>query len=231
MDCSRLARFSTALGAFTASAAALAGGAPVNWTFDVSTSGEDVFWTSPTTVATDGEQYELTLEITLVETIVSALGGTFGPVDVTNEIPPEQRMVTDRVLGPAPVVVADEMIITPEPPEPTTFAGDLLVTIDSAGFGQLELTNVVLGTAEVDLGFPIGVQTVQLEEVRVVGTVTVTPLFCVADLDGDGAVSASDLGVLLGDWGNAETDADLDLSGSVGASDLAVMLGAWGACP
>lgn len=52
---------------------------------------------------------------------------------------------------------------------------------------------------------------------------------CPADLDGDGAVGAGDLAVLLGAWGGTG-QADLDGSGSVGASDLAVLLGAWGAC-
>lgn len=56
----------------------------------------------------------------------------------------------------------------------------------------------------------------------------VTP--CPADLDGDGAVGASDLAILLGAWGQRGA-ADLDGDGNVGASDLAVLLGAWGSCP
>ena len=48
------------------------------------------------------------------------------------------------------------------------------------------------------------------------------------DLDGDGAVQASDLAILLGAWGLPGVAADLDLSGSVGAADLAVLLGNWG---
>ncbi len=53
---------------------------------------------------------------------------------------------------------------------------------------------------------------------------------CPSDLDGNGAVDAADLGILLGSWGS-RGDADLDGSGSVDAGDLAVMLGAWGGCP
>lgn len=54
-----------------------------------------------------------------------------------------------------------------------------------------------------------------------------------ADLDGDGAVSASDLAILLGSWGDcpappAECPADLNGDGTVGAADLAVLLGSWG---
>jgi hypothetical protein len=50
-----------------------------------------------------------------------------------------------------------------------------------------------------------------------------------ADLDGDGAVGAADLAILLGQWGAcAGCAADLDGDGMVGASDLAQLLGDWG---
>ena len=50
-----------------------------------------------------------------------------------------------------------------------------------------------------------------------------------ADLDGDGAVSASDLAILLGSWGACPgCGADLDGDGSVGSADLAILLGSWG---
>lgn len=48
-----------------------------------------------------------------------------------------------------------------------------------------------------------------------------------ADLDGDGAVAASDLALLLGNWSGTGAG-DLDGDGSVGAADLALLLGAWG---
>lgn len=50
-----------------------------------------------------------------------------------------------------------------------------------------------------------------------------------ADLDGDGAVGASDLAILLGSWGVCPgCPADLDGDGSVSATDLAILLGSWG---
>ncbi|MFO0830158.1 MAG: dockerin type I repeat-containing protein [Phycisphaerales bacterium] len=52
---------------------------------------------------------------------------------------------------------------------------------------------------------------------------------CPADLDGNGAVDAADIALLLGQWSGAGS-ADLDGDGSVGAADLAILLGAWGAC-
>ncbi|MDZ4829397.1 MAG: spondin domain-containing protein [Phycisphaerae bacterium] len=59
-------------------------------------------------------------------------------------------------------------------------------------------------------------------------TLSLTPA-CDADLDSNGEVGATDLGVLLGAWGGTGAG-DLDGDGSVGASDLGVLLGAWGGC-
>ncbi len=48
-----------------------------------------------------------------------------------------------------------------------------------------------------------------------------------ADLNNDGTVDATDLAMLLGNWGSAGMG-DIDNSGTVDASDLAALLGAWG---
>lgn len=50
------------------------------------------------------------------------------------------------------------------------------------------------------------------------------------DLDGDGAVGASDLAALLAAWGPCAGDCPADLSGDaeVGAQDLASLIAAWG---
>jgi hypothetical protein len=50
----------------------------------------------------------------------------------------------------------------------------------------------------------------------------------VGDLDGDGAVNATDLAILLGSWGRCGgCAADLDGDGAVSAPDLGILLGAW----
>lgn len=55
---------------------------------------------------------------------------------------------------------------------------------------------------------------------------------CIADLDGDGHVSGSDLGLLLAQWGcEGACTADLDSDGWVGGSDLGLLLAQWGPCP
>jgi len=54
---------------------------------------------------------------------------------------------------------------------------------------------------------------------------------CVADLDGDGAVTGADLAAMLGAWGPCGgCGGDLTGDGNVLADDLAVLLSSWGAC-
>jgi hypothetical protein len=48
-----------------------------------------------------------------------------------------------------------------------------------------------------------------------------------ADLNGDGSVNASDLAILLGNWGGAGAG-DINGSGTVDAADLAILLSNWG---
>ncbi|MCE2885050.1 MAG: hypothetical protein LW806_09160 [Planctomycetaceae bacterium] len=55
---------------------------------------------------------------------------------------------------------------------------------------------------------------------------------CPADLDGDGAVGAADLSLVLLAWGSLGlgNPADLNGDGAVGAADLSLLLESWGAC-
>ncbi|MDZ4829768.1 MAG: hypothetical protein SGJ09_06165 [Phycisphaerae bacterium] len=57
-----------------------------------------------------------------------------------------------------------------------------------------------------------------------------TVVSCLGDIDHDRSVSASDLGALLGAWGEDDFFADLDGSGEVDAKDLAIVLANWGQC-
>jgi hypothetical protein len=72
-------------------------------------------------------------------------------------------------------------------------------------------------------GSVLGSNTV-VDEVRLAMTCHVP---C-GDLDGDGIVGGSDLGVLLGVWGMGDPDADFDLSGVVDAADLGILLSLFG---
>ena len=53
---------------------------------------------------------------------------------------------------------------------------------------------------------------------------------CLGDLNADRTVTGADLGILLGQWGQAGSG-DLNGDGIVGGADLGLLLGVWGECP
>ena len=50
---------------------------------------------------------------------------------------------------------------------------------------------------------------------------------CLGDLNADRTVTGADLGILLGQWGQAGSG-DLNGDGIVGGADLGLLLGVWG---
>jgi hypothetical protein len=200
------------------------------WSFDLTTTGNDVFWTSPTAVDNDAPRYEGTYEITLVEVTGTWMGFPIGPIDVTDEIPEEDRTGTDIADGPPPIVLLDDSLVYPDPLEDPSLAADVLIYLDADGFGQMEITDVFLGTVEVDSDF--GTITIQITSVRVAGTVSVKPLGPLGDLNNDGVVDGADLLILLSAWGECddpdECPADLNEDGVVDGGDLLILLSNWG---
>jgi hypothetical protein len=55
------------------------------------------------------------------------------------------------------------------------------------------------------------------------------PPACTGDMDSDGTIGGTDLGLLLTQWGAAGS-ADLDGNGIVDAADLGALLAGWGPC-
>ncbi len=53
---------------------------------------------------------------------------------------------------------------------------------------------------------------------------------CPGDLDGNGEVNGSDLGLFLSVWGTSPCKFDLNDDGVCNGADLGVLLGAWGGC-
>jgi hypothetical protein len=62
------------------------------------------------------------------------------------------------------------------------------------------------------------------------GVQMVAALSCLGDLNDDGVVNGSDLGILLSGWGSAGPG-DINGDGTVNGADLGLLLGAWGPCP
>jgi hypothetical protein len=152
--------------------AAAAGSATETWNFDVTTTGNDVFWDSPTAVDPGAAVYSTTFELTLIEVDVTWQSIPFNNIDVTDQVPPEFQSGAESLAGPAPFDLVNSTIVFPDPPEPPALEADLVIAVDAAGFGSVSATNVSLGTLDLDLGI-FGVQTVNLVSVRIVGSVTV----------------------------------------------------------
>jgi hypothetical protein len=123
----------------------------------------------------------------------------------------------DRPVDPA--LTADSVLGMPWPELVAAYGGGAGGTgIDLAGIG---LASIRFVRIRVPADAP------SIPEVDAV--VAVRPAPAPSDLDGDGAVSGSDLGLLLGAWGPCQAcTADLDGDGSVSGSDLGLLLGAWG---
>jgi len=65
----------------------------------------------------------------------------------------------------------------------------------------------------------------------VVSSFTADPITCSADINGDGAVNAADLSLLLVNWSCTQKCAvDVNGDGSIDAADLSELLVAWGPC-
>jgi len=206
------------------------------WNFELSTEGEDVFWTSPTSVRTNAPQYDGT--ITITEVLVWGLADIgfgdplpVGPIDVTDDVPPDQLTQSGSIAGPPPVLLLNQTLVYPEPPKDPTIAADVVVELDAKGFVQVSATNITLGTTVVNIS-PFGDVEVQLTQVAASGQVEVVPVGVIGDLNGDEIVGVADLLQVLGAWGPCENPKscpeDFDNDGAVGVSDLLTLLGAWG---
>jgi hypothetical protein len=101
----------------------------------------------------------------------------------------------------------------------TVFVDGRAVLSDTVGSGATP-RRVIFGDVSI-----LGWSTSFTKSVVVEGL----PDCVVADLDCDGDVDGSDLGVLLGAWGTDNCEADLNDDGTVDGIDLGTMLGLWGA--
>ena len=209
-------------------------GAPdlASWSVDLSTTGQNVIWTSPDEIRTDAEIYDVTFQLDSIDVTVSYLGIPFGPIDVTDQLG-DESVQSGSAGGPCPVSFGASSVREPPEPQPLTIAFDVELRLDSQGRGVYSMTDVVLGTASYDLGFPFGEVTVDLEQVDISGRfdAEATGFDCGGDIDGSGVVGVDDLLAVLSDWGScAGCITDLNGDGVVGVDELLVVIADWGQC-
>jgi len=107
-------------------------------------------------------------------------------------------------------------------------AGTVVFTQDANSLGQAEaLTNyefTTAGTYYLRVAPVTTTNDLQLYS----ASLTITPAAAIpADVNGDGAVNAADLGVLLAAWGSSLATADINHDGMIDGTDLGLMLSAW----
>jgi hypothetical protein len=193
-----------------------------SWSFDLTTTGQDVLWTSPTSVDAGAAVYATHYQIDLVEVDAQWSFLTLNDIDVTDQIPPELQVGSATLAGPAPVALLDQPIVYPEPPEPPGISALLSIGIDAGGTGFFSATDVTLGTLDVDTGI-FGVQTVTITSVRIAGQLTVHAAWF--DL-GAGLPGTAGAPVLTGDGALAGGDPiSLVLTGALPNSSAALIIG------
>jgi hypothetical protein len=107
-------------------------------------------------------------------------------------------------------------------------AGTVVSTTDVNSLGQAEVLSnyefTTAGTYYLRVAPVTTTNDLQLYSANL----TITPVPALpADLNGDGAVNAADLGVLLAAWGSSLDLADINNDGIVDGNDLGLMLSSW----
>ncbi len=215
-----------AIGAMLAICPTMAlGDQPTVWDFTVETTGQDVFWTSPTAVSTNADLYDAAYLITkLVVTVKYWILPPFD-VDMTGQIPPEDLGGGGSFNGPLPVTIYQDNLVYPLPPNPPSVSANVLVHLDATGHGYAAITNVYLGDMSLP---PYG--TVHIEKIHLEGQVAVWPLWY-GDMNCDGVANAFDIDPFVlaltdpagyaNQYPNCTIDvADCNRDGSVNAFDI-----------
>jgi hypothetical protein len=175
---------------------------PVTWNVALSTTGQDVFWTSPTALTLGFPEYDWNYEITRLDAQVSILG----PQPLLDDLESTSGSGTSALL---PAVIIDETL-----EESTTgSSADIRIEVDAGGFGRASGTNIELGSFAV----VFRVQRVDLEAtISVIGIPD-------GDYNRDGDVTLADYDVWKSDFGSvANLNADGNDNKVVDAADYAI---------
>ncbi len=110
----------------------------VTWTVtDLTTTGGNVYWTSPTAIDPGHVDYNYTFNITQVEAKVFLLGW----LDVTGQLPSESLTGSGTASGPCPIELFNDSFSEPGVIDATVHA-----YADVNGFGHMDMTNISLGS-------------------------------------------------------------------------------------
>lgn len=171
---------------------------PVNWQVALSTTGSDVFWSSPTAIDLGYPEYDWSFEITKLNANVLLLGNQ----DLLGQLEATSGSGTGNTL---PIVVVDQVLSE----SITGSSAQIRIEVDSQGFGRGSATDITLGTV---LGLPI--RRVDLEAtIRVVGIPT-------GDYDRNSKVELADYTLWEASLGSStELGADGNRNGVVDAGD------------
>jgi hypothetical protein len=203
-----------------------------HWEFSENSNGNNVNWTSPTSVDPNSDQFEYQFEITYVAVDIVYLGQIIGPNNVTDQIDPALLFGAGIEDGPAPIVFMDEPLEADADSDgDIDIAANIFMQLNANGFGQFDVTDVFLGDVLVDMGWPFGWQNVEIDRIYMDGYMDITPISnpCPADTNGDGGIDVADILAAIDNWGGSGTG-DVDGSGIVDVSDLLAIVGAWGPC-
>jgi hypothetical protein len=166
---------------------------PQDWSFDLATTGQNVSWTAPTALPPTADWYTVDWQLTSVIVTVKYSVLPAFDVNVTDQIPAENRTGEATADGPAPLVAVSQHVAYPDPPATPSFAGDLVIGLNATGYGYATLTNITLGTMQVSVP-PFGLVTVQIKGVRVQGTLHAEAWwYPVGDLNCDNTVGFGDI--------------------------------------
>ena len=181
---------------------------PVTWNVALSTTGQDVAWTSPTALTLGFAEYDWTYEITKATARVTLLGerNLLDLLEVTSG---------SGTTSTLPAVLADDTL-----EEPTTgSSADIRIEVDASGFGRASGTNIELGSLTI-----FRIQRVDLEAtISAVGIPN-------GDYNRNGDVDLADFQVWKSNFGSTvDLKADGNKNNLVDAADYAIWRNAFSA--
>lgn len=187
---------------------------PVTWTLDetINRGQTSRFWTSPTAIDLGLQSYSYSYEITRVQaTVLSVV-----TVDVTDQIAQSFALTGGGTAPALPATLLDAALNDTS----TGTMADVLIYVDSSGFGRADFTNITLGQADVPI---FGRR--NIDKIRVEATITLSGVLppLPGDYNGDGQVSPVDRNVwrlAYGAMGDQPADGNND--NVVNAADYTV---------